>query len=178
MGMQEIIEKAKEIGFDVAVPIDPSTLEARKDVRDMCEEDKCHAYAKNWTCPPECGTLEECQERMKGYRSGVLLQTIGRMSKDIDRKVMMGAGIEHMKHLYALADYARENLPECLPLGAGGCRICEKCAYPEPCRFPDKAMSSMEGYGLFVTDVCRKNEVPYYYGPRTLTYTACILFNE
>ncbi|MBQ8925438.1 MAG: DUF2284 domain-containing protein, partial [Clostridia bacterium] len=40
----------------------------------------------------------------------------------------------------------------------------------------DKAMSSMEAYGLFVTRVCKDNGVPYYYGPKTITYTACVLY--
>ena len=63
-----------------------------------------------------------------------------------------------------------------LVLGAGGCRICPQCAYPDPCRFPDKAMSSMEASGLFVTRVFKDNGVPYYYGPKTITYTACVLY--
>ena len=62
-----------------------------------------------------------------------------------------------------------------LPYGAGGCQLCKTCAYPEPCRFPDEACASMEGYGLFVTQVCRDNHLPYYYGPKTITYTACVL---
>jgi len=37
-------------------------------------------------------------------------------------------------------------------------------------------MSSMEGYGLFVTQVCRDAGVPYHYGEKTITYTACVLF--
>lgn len=44
------------------------------------------------------------------------------------------------------------------------------------CRYPKKAMSSMEGYGLFVTQVCRDAGVPYHYGDRTITYSACILY--
>jgi len=70
----------------------------------------------------------------------------------------------------------RQEYPDALCLGAGSCRICKKCAYPEPCRFPEQAYSSMEGYGLFVTQVCRDNDVRYHYGERTITYSACILF--
>ena len=64
-----------------------------------------------------------------------------------------------------------------LCLGTGGCRICGKCAYPEKCRFPERACSSMEGYGLLVNDACAAAGVPYYHGPNTLAYTACILFD-
>jgi predicted metal-binding protein len=66
-----------------------------------------------------------------------------------------------------------------LPLGAGTCTYCEKCTYPDaPCRFPKRLRPSMEAFGLLVTDVCAAADIPYYYGPRTLTYTCCVLFPE
>ncbi|MDO4340204.1 MAG: DUF2284 domain-containing protein [Eubacteriales bacterium] len=43
------------------------------------------------------------------------------------------------------------------------------------CRFPEKAISYMEAYWLFVTQVCRDNHLEYYYVPKTITYTACVL---
>jgi len=169
------IEKAKELGFDEAAVIDPKTLVAREDVRSMCAADKCGAYNRNWTCPPACGTVDECQQRMRQYEKGILLQSIGRMTKAIDSKCYRETERRHMKSFYALAEEIRKAYPNALCLGAGGCRVCKRCAYPEECRFPEKALSSMEGYGLFVTQVCRDAGVPYYYGERTITYTACIL---
>jgi len=145
-------------------------------VRDMCAADKCGAYNKNWTCPPACGTLEECERRIHGYRNGILVQTVGTLSKSIDTKGYRQTEARHMQNFYAFAEEIRKVYPRALCLGAGGCRVCKQCAYPESCRFPEKAMSSMEGYGLFVTQVCRDAGVPYYRGERTITYTACILF--
>lgn len=174
--MTNWIEKAKEIGFDAAAPLNPAVLEAKLEVRDMCAADKCHVYNKNWTCRPACGSLDECQQKMRGYENGILLQTIGHMTKTIDTKVYRETEKRHMAQFYALAEEVRREYPQALCLGAGGCRVCKKCAYPEPCRFPEKAMSSMEGYGLFVTQVCRDCDVPYYYGEKTITYTACVLF--
>lgn len=174
--MTQWIEKAKAIGFDVAVPIDPHALEAREDVRSMCAADKCGAYNKNWTCPPAVGTLEECQRKMRSYENGILLQSIGHMTKTIDSKCYRETERRHMQHFYAFAEDIRKTYPNALCLGAGGCRVCKQCAYPEPCRFPEKARSSMEGYGLFVTQVCMDCGLPYYYGEKTITYVGCILF--
>ena len=174
--MTEWIEKAKELGFDAAATIDPKTLESREDVRSMCAADKCGAYNKNWTCPPACGTIEACQQKMRNYEKGILLQSIGHMTKAIDSKCYRETERRHMKNFYAFADEIRKEYPKALCLGAGGCRICKQCAYPEACRFPEKAMSSMEGYGLFVTQVCRDAGVPYHYGEKTITYTAIVLF--
>jgi len=172
------IEKALELGFTAAAPLDPAKLEAREVVRDACAADKCQAYDKNWTCPPACGTLQECQERMHQYTNGILLQTTGQLAKRVDTKGYARIGEEHIRNFYRFAEEIRKEYPEALCLGAGGCRICETCAYPEPCRFPGKALSSMEGYGLFVTQVCRDCGVEYYYGKDTITFTSCCLFHD
>lgn len=174
--MMDLIKEAKQLGFDAAAPFDPVILEARQDVREMCNADKCMIFGKNWGCPPHCGTVQECQEKMHSYKIGILLQTTGHMTKSIDSKCYRETERRHLENFYALADKVRQEYPNALCLGAGGCRICKKCAYPEECRFPEKAMSSMEGYGLFVTQVCRDVGVPYYYGERTITYSACILY--
>ena len=170
------IEIAKEIGFTTAASLDPTKLQVRKDVRDMCAENRCRAYNNNWTCPPACGSLEECLARMHSYRNGILLQTVGHISKTIDSKAYRETDKRHMEMFYELTERLRKEYPEALCLGAGGCRVCVQCAYPEHCRFPEKATSSMEGYGLFVTQVCRDCGVPYYHGEKTIAYTACILY--
>lgn len=176
MNMETIRKLALETGFDAAAFIDPKLLTARDDVRAMCAADKCGAYGKNWTCPPACGTVAECQQRMHGYTHGILLQSIGHLSKAIDSRCYRETERRHIQNFYTFAEAVRSHYPNALCLGAGGCRVCKQCAYPEPCRFPDKAMASMEGYGLFVTQVCRDAGLPYHYGEQTITFTACILF--
>lgn len=65
---------------------------------------------------------------------------------------------------------------EILALGAGCCTQCAKCTYPdEPCRFPEKMVSSMEAYGMLVIEICQKNGLTYYYGPDKMAYTGCFL---
>lgn len=65
--MTQLLEQARSLGFDTAVPLDPATLEAREDIRAMCSADKCRIYGRNWGCPPHCGTVEECQQKMHIY---------------------------------------------------------------------------------------------------------------
>ena len=172
------MERASEIGFSQVAPLDVATLKPMQAIRDMCAADKCQAFGKNWTCPPMCGTLEQCEAEMQSYAHGILLQTVGTMAKVIDTRAMRSTEEKHLQMFHALADEIRAQEPEALCLGAGGCRICKKCAYPDPCRFPARACSSMEGYGLFVTQVCKDNHVEYYHGPKTITYTACILLDK
>ena len=174
--MEKWINAALELGFSAAVPLDVFTLIPKEDIRAMCAADKCRAYGKNWTCPPHCGTLAQCDERIRSYSRGILLQTVGHLKKTVDTKGYRRTEQQHLQQFHALCHQLRIAYPDALCLGSGGCRICEVCAYPNPCRFPEKALSSMEGYGLFVTQVCRDNDLPYQYGEKTVTYTACVLF--
>lgn len=174
--MDKWIAIAKESGFTEAGVLDPKTLKAERWVRETCASDKCHAYGHNWTCPPECGTLEECMHRMEKYTNGILLQTVGTLARRIDAKAYTRTEQEHLEHFAAFIGKIKAEYPDALCLGAGGCRICGVCAYPEPCRFPEKACSSMEAYGLFVTRVCKENKLRYHYGNMTITYTACVLY--
>lgn len=169
-------QKARDLGFFSAAPMDPAKLTTREDVRAMCAEDKCGAYGRNWTCPPHCGTLEKCAQKLRSYKYGLLLQTVGTMEKTIDTKAYRRTEQQHREKFCQFAERFRKVHPNALFLGAGGCRICDQCAYPEPCRFPEKACSSMEAYGLFVADVCRNNGLAYHHGEKTITYTACVLF--
>ena len=172
------IEKALSMGFDHAAALDPATLVFRADVRAMCAADKCRAYGKNHTCPPYCGSLEDCREQLSRYSRGILVQTVGITRKAIDTKAYRRTEERHLQLFHTLAEEMRKSHPNALCLGSGGCRICGKCAYPEPCRFPELACSSMEGYGLFVTQVCRDNDLKYYYGEKTICYCAMVLFDH
>ena len=174
--MDEWILKAQETGFTTVATLDIKTLKPMQEVREMCSSGRCQAYGRNWMCPPLCGSLDDCITELAKYTQGLLLQTVGQMQKRIDTKAYIQTEELHLQMFQKFAQMIREVHPDALCLGSGGCRVCEKCAYPAQCRFPDKAYSSMEGYGLFVSQVCKENGIKYYYGEKTIAYTACILF--
>lgn len=169
-------QKALALGFSNAAALKVETLQPRQEVRDMCSADRCGAYGRNWTCPPHCGTLNECGRKIRSYNRGILVQTVGTTRKRIDTKAYRRTEEKHLELFHSLCAQIRKVYPDALCLGTGGCRVCHPCAYPQSCRFPEKACSSMEGYGLFVTQVCRDNGLPYHHGEGTITYSACVLF--
>ena len=172
------VEQFLEIGFEHAAFFDPAQLEFRQEVRDMCSADKCTQYNKNWACPPACGSIELSVEKAKKYSKAIMIQTTAVMEDSFDFETMMQAAKDHKERFGKVVELFRTEDPDCLPMGAGGCNICKKCTYPdEPCRFPDKAFTSMEAYGLYVAGECKKAGLEYNYGPNTLTYSSCILFN-
>ncbi len=172
----KITELAKAQGFSQAALLDCRTIELKPEVRQMCEANTCHMYGKCWSCPPGCGSLETCREKIAGYRYGVLVQTTGQLEDDLDGETMMETEALHKEHFYAFERVLRKQYPDILAIGAGCCTKCAECTYPdEPCRFPKEAFSSMEAYGMVVTQICQANGLAYYYGPCTITYTSCYL---
>jgi len=172
----ELVNEARETGFSQAGELNLSALVFMPEVRDMCTVDRCHHFGKNWRCPPGCGSIEEAAERAAQYSYGLLVQTIGNMDDDFDYDTIKATSDKHKKNFSELVNKLKGRYSDVLPMGAGTCEICETCTYPDaPCRFPDKSISSMEAYGLWVSKVCELSGVPYYNGKATITFTSCYL---
>ena len=173
---QALTTRALAFGFTSAGPLDAATLNPRQEVRDMCTADRCRHYGKCWTCPPACPGLEENRELLRQYKTGILVQTTGTPEDDFDLEGMYEIGRAQSRRFHAFHKILREEFPDLLALGAGGCDLCEACTYPgAPCRCPDDAVPSMEAFGLVVSDTCRDNGIKYNYGPGTMTFTGCYL---
>lgn len=178
MEVEKCIEIAQQFGFTTIVPLDVKTLEPRQDVRDMCAVNTCGMYGTNWSCPPNCGTVPECTQKMQKYSKGVLLQTVGDIEDSLDWEGMMEVKAVHNKAFVTFFDELFKTEKEFLALADGPCIRCAKCTCPDsPCRFPEKSFSSMEAFGLYVSGVCKSNGVPYNYGEGKMCYTGCVLFD-
>ena len=178
MNLESVIEIANECGFETAAPMKVETIKVMSEVRDMCAANTCRAYGKSWSCPPACGTIEECEARIQLFEQGILVQSVGELEDSWDYEGIQELEKLHKKRFFALVDKLSEELDEMLPLAAGCCTLCKECAYPEPCRIPKKLISSMEAYGLLVNQICTENGVAYNYGPNKMAYSSCVLFGK
>ena len=176
---EKIAKLAEAAGFSAWAELDVSAIELKPEVRDMCAANTCGQYGKRWSCPPGCGTLEECAQRLQGYGRGILVQTYGDIEDGFDFEAMMEIEQEHKEHFEEMYAALRDADAEVLAIGAGCCTQCAKCTYPdEPCRFPEKMISSMEAYGMLVLEVCKANGLQYYYGADKMAYNSCFLVKE
>lgn len=168
---------AKESGFTAWAQLNPETITLMPEVREMCAVNTCGKYGKCWSCPPGCGTLEECEERLRKYSGGILVQTTGDMEDAFDFEAVMEIEKQHKENFKRMYDALCRQGAEVLALGTGCCTQCASCTYPDqPCRFPEKMISSMEAYGMLVLEVCKANGLQYYYGSNKMCYTGCFLF--
>ena len=178
MNYEELRELALNTGFTHTVPLDISTIELKQEVRDMCKQG-CQQYAKRWSCPPGCGSLEQLCSVIFQYEGGILVQTTAKLEDSFDWDGMMKTQSQHQKNFVRFVEKLHSSDVRFLPLGTGCCMICETCSYPDsPCRFPQKKISSMEACGMLVSEVCQKNDLKYYYGPNTISYVAGVLFMD
>ena len=174
--MEKLITRALEAGFDAAGALDCSTIILRPDVRAACEINKCGRYGKSWSCPPGCGSLDECAALVRRYSNGLIVQTVGKLEDEFDGEGMMEAAHRHEQSFRSLSKKLRKDYPGMLPMGTESCSNCDLCTYPDaPCRDPHGASSPMEAFGMMVLDVCKANGMEYYHGKGTLTYTGCFL---
>lgn len=178
MEKERALELAAQAGFSHSGIFPADKLRFLEEVRNMCAADKCNKYDKCWSCPPACGTIEDSRRKASEYTWGIVLQSTGKMEDDFDFEVMMGTEEEQKARLTEYIELlCKDGEKEFLPMSAGACHICNECTYPDaPCRFPDKMITSMEAYGLVVSEVCELADTAYYYGPLTITYTCCVLF--
>lgn len=176
MTYDALVRFAQEAGFTAWAPLDVSTITLKPEVREMCAANTCGMYAKRWSCPPGCGSLEECGQHIRGKALGILVQTVGPIEDSFDFEAMMEIEALHKSHFQAMQEAILASGEPVLAIGSGCCTNCATCTYPDaPCRFPEKCVASMEAYGMVVNEICQKNGLPYNYGPEKMAYTSCFL---
>jgi predicted metal-binding protein len=154
--------------------IETSALVFAPELYKACEANVCGSYNRRWTCPPAVGTLEEQREKILRWKYALVFTTKFDLEDSFDVEGMEKA---HRIHNSLTADM-REQFISNPVYGAGGCKVCEACSYPEPCRFPGRAISAVEAAGINVTCLSRAAGIKYNNGPDTVTYFSMILFND
>lgn len=174
--METWIARALAAGFDAAGALNCAAIVLRPEVRAACEVNRCRRYGTSWSCPPACGSLDECAERIRRYSKGLIVQTVGRLEDEFDGEGMMEAAARHARSFRSLSRELRQEYAGMLPVGTESCSNCERCTYPEaPCRDPHGASAPMEAYGMMVSEVCKASGMDYYHGKGTVTFTGCFL---
>ena len=124
--------------------------------------------------------IDELMAEVANYGYALVYQTVSELEDSFDFEGM----VEAKKRTYPLAQSMREIFKNCgikkvLHLGAGGCGVCKSCAKQtgEPCRFPEKAMPSLEAYGVNVSALAKSAGMKYINGQNTVTYFGAVLFS-
>jgi predicted metal-binding protein len=172
--MLEIIEQ--HFAESKEIPIDSITI--REAVRKLCEQNACGFYDKNWACPPALAPLDEMAAAFGRYRRFALVYRVYPVKSSFDMEGWMTAKSDFDGRLAALRDDFPPDLDHML-LGAGSCQLCNSCTYVDgkPCRRPEDMIVSLEACGIDVMSLMKVNGLPYYGGPKTVTYIGGVAFD-
>ena len=149
--------------------------------RRMCESNSCGKYGKCYVCPPYVGEIDKVMDDVRRFPGGILYQTVCDIEDSFDIEGMETAWKQHCMLSQRIQELMKSAYAgEMLHLTCGGCGICERCAAyeGEPCRFPDKALPSMESYGIDVYRTSTSTTLKYINGQNTVTYFGIILLPE
>jgi len=174
--MQEFIKALEGRAFEYAV-IPAKKINFCRELLKACEANLCRKYNTCWTCPPALGPMEDQIKKIMSFSSALVFTTKYQLEDAFDFDGMQIAYKNHIK----LTREMHEKFGKTNPVyGAGGCTICEdmgaKCAYPQPCIYPEKIFPSVEAAGINVSDLSRAGNLRYNNGENTVTYFSMILF--
>lgn len=142
-----------------------------------CEMNSCGMYGKLWTCPPGVGNLRDNEEKIKSYPNALVISFRSDIEDCFDFEGMSQAGKNAKKQFSHIVETIKNDGEDILPLGCEGCGLCEKCTYPDaPCRFPEKAIPSVEAMGIDVVSLTKNIGMKYNNGKNTVTYFCIILY--
>lgn len=178
---QKIIELALACGADNAAGIAADQVVLDEMFRDICKSNACGNYGNCYMCPPDVGDIHVMMDTMRTYQLGALYQTIHALEDSFDYEGMVEAASNHVKVSQHLEDELRLLNPGAyLHLSVGGCNVCEVCAKRNnlPCTFPDRAMASLEVYGVNVYSTAQNAGLKYINGQNTVTYFGLVMLKE
>jgi len=157
--------------------IETSEIPFSQQVVDMCKANRCGKYGTCWTCPPGVGTLDELERRIKSYKNACVFTCRYDLEDSFDFEGMVEGQKSAKRVLQNIIEQLRADGEKIMALGCEGCGLCEECTYPDaPCRFPEKAVPSVEACGINVVELAKKSGINYNNGADTVTYFCVILW--
>lgn len=177
---QKAAELALECGFFKAGVVPVSGIVFDRSFRKACEQNTCGNYGKCWTCPPDAGDIDELIGKARAFDYAVVYQSVSALEDSFDIEGMTAAAVRHNEMTGRFVDRSAALWKgDFLHLSAGGCRICKRCAKrdDEPCRHPDRALSSLETYGVAVSQLAQLAGMKYINGVNTVTYFGACFFH-
>ncbi|TGE31472.1 DUF2284 domain-containing protein [Desulfosporosinus sp. Sb-LF] len=178
--LNDFVKEALALNATHASLVEVEKIPFSEDFRKLCEENSCGSYDKNWMCPPTVGPISDLIKRALEFDRGLLFQTVHQLEDSFDWEGMQEGQANHEKIFRKILEHVENNdvFREILPLSAGPCMYCKKCAHlvGKECYFLDKAVSSVEAYGIDVMSLVKAYGISYNNGQNTVSYVALILF--
>lgn len=159
MTKETMIQLALNEGFSAAALIDTREIVFDASFRPYCEENLCGSYGANYSCPPDCGTPDEMEKRMRTFEHALVVQTRWPITDYRDIKAIKAAKQSHNAGMMRVIHRLKQEGYSGLMGGASCCTLCDRCAILDslPCAHPDDRFSCLSAYCIHVrklAEVC------------------------
>ena len=176
---EKLLELAREEGFYAAVipaadvPVDPK-------FREFCEQNLCGQYGANYSCPPDCGSVEALHQTILDQEKALVISTIWDIESFDDKCAVRHAKENHNAAVLRLM--AKVKAAGCTGFctGYNGCPLCDPCKRKEnlPCAHPDKRISCMSAYCIDVAKLAQRCGLQFGWIPGKLYLFGMIAYHE
>lgn len=177
---EDLIRLAESFGFSAAAVVKTETIPIEPGFRICCEENLCGQYGANYTCPPDCGTVEQMRQKLQSGEYALVLQTIHEINDEMDMTQIKPAKNFHNRLSRELKAEAKKLGYSGFLVGSSGCGLCTPCACREgkPCRFPEDAFSCMSAYCVFVRELAEQCDMEYDCGAGLVAFFGMFVVQE
>ncbi len=142
--IQKLKDRACELGAADSKVIDVKTIKTAAWVRYKCQFG-CSGFGDTLTCPPNSPRPDQTQKILDSFHKAILVHWH-------DRHADISDIVAEIEKEAFLAGYYKA-----LGMGAGPCRLCDRCNLKGECRHPEDARPSMEACGIDVFSTARNN---------------------
>lgn len=176
---EKLLELAWAEGFyasiipTVDVPVDPK-------YRVFCEQNLCGNYGANYSCPPDCGTVEQLHQTILAQEKALVISTIWDIESYEDKHAVLHAKQTHNAAVLRLMKTVREAGCVGFCTGYNGCHLCTPCKRKEnlPCAFPERRISCMSAYCIDVAKLADRCGLQFGWIPGKLFLFGMIAYHE
>jgi predicted metal-binding protein len=182
--IQKLEQSARDMGFDLALPILAQDVILDERVRMHCQLNLCGNYEKNLMCPPFLPTVAENRILLSNYTFALLLQ-LQQLFVQPDKESMRQAFNDTARRFGQMAvslerKAFNDGFPLAMALGAGECKLCADCSIQNGdhnCINPGAARPSMEGMGIDVVKTFTNAGLALDFKTDQLTVAGLLLIN-
>ena len=173
----DLMKLAEEKGFRAAV-ISAKDIPVDGSFRKFCEDNLCGKYNANYSCPPECGTVEDVRNRLLSAEKALVLQTIHEIGSYENKEAILKSKKNLNLAILHMTDDLRKAGMDCFCLGYGGCPLCDPCKQVEgkTCAFPEKKISCMSAYCIDVGKLANRCSLEFAWVPEKLFLFGMVVF--
>lgn len=166
---QQLLDFARAEGFHAAVistreiPVDPK-------FRAFCEENLCGQYGANYSCPPDCGSVEQLHGQLLEQDWALVISTIWENVTFDDKAAVAHAKASHNGAVLRLMERIRQAGYSGFCAGYNGCPLCRRCGRLDdlPCPHPAQRISCMSAYCIDVAQLARQCRLEFGWIPGKL----------